>query len=126
MGEKRFCRTLLKKPPQTQAERTVCIGFAGMTVVFHLCYVLLSAKSEQITVHRKYTMTNYGHTDFMVVDKKGRHLNVNNSFWFWQWSAIESWMEMQENKTYKIQRYGVRIPILGVFPVIVRKKDFLV
>jgi hypothetical protein len=36
-----------------------------------------------------------GFTNFMIVDDKGRHFNVNNSVWYWKWDAIEDWTTIQ-------------------------------
>ena len=57
----------------------------------------------------------------MIVDDKGRHFNINNSFWYWKWDAIEEWNNIQEQKetTLFVSYYGYRIPFLGLFPNLV-------
>ena len=57
----------------------------------------------------------------MVIDDKGRHFNVNNSFWYWKWDAIEDWSNINviNNNKIRVSYYGYRIPILGIFPNIV-------
>jgi hypothetical protein len=64
-------------------------------------------------------MVRNGFTEFMVVDEKGRHLNVNNSLWYWKWDSIEEWYKIEPNKNFFIKYYGWRVPLFGLFPNIV-------
>jgi hypothetical protein len=88
-------------------------------------YAHSTGKAEAITVVKKYKMNRIGYTDFMIIDEKGRHFNVNNSLWYWKWDAIEDWHKIEENSKEKllIGYYGWRIPVLGVFPNIVISAD---
>jgi hypothetical protein len=45
---------------------------------------------------------------------------VNNSIWYWKWDSIEDWNKMLEGEKYGVGVYGVRIPVLGIFPNIVK------
>ena len=85
----------------------------------HAIYAYSTDKKEEIQVVEKYKMVNYGYTNFMVVDNKSRHFNVNNSLWFWKWDSIEDWEKIKKGDTLKIKYYGFRLPFLGVFPNIV-------
>ena len=60
-----------------------------------------------------------GFTEFMIIDDKGRHFNVNNSLWYWKWNSIEEWHKIDSNKELLIQYYGWRWPTFGLFPNIV-------
>ena len=55
----------------------------------------------------------------MIVDDQGRHFNVNNSFWYWKWNAIEDWTNIKLDTTLVVRYYGYRIPFLGMFPNVV-------
>jgi hypothetical protein len=63
-------------------------------------------------------MNRGGYTDFMIIDNKGRHFNVNNSLWYWKWNSIEDWHNIDEKSEEKllIKYYGWRVPLLGLFP----------
>ena len=91
----------------------------GSLTVGHLVYVLSSEKTDTICIQKKYTFTQSGHTNFMVVDTKGQHYNVNNSFWFWKWDSIEDWTNLKLDETIRVKYYGYRIPEFGIFPNIV-------
>jgi hypothetical protein len=101
------------------------IGFkAGVIlpcIVGHGIYAYSTEEKDAITVTKKYKMNRGGYTDFMIVDNKGRHFNVNNSFWYWKWDSIEDWNNINEKSEEKllIRYYGWRIPIFGLFPNII-------
>lgn len=93
---------------------------AGLAMI-HGGYVYSTDKREIIMVTKKYKMTRQGFTEFMVIDDKGRHFNVNNSFWFNKWNSIEDWHNIEDNTSdpLSVRYYGWRIPLLGMFPNIV-------
>lgn len=100
------------------------LGFVYATITFvysHGAFALATNKNEEICVTNKYKYDTNGFTNFMIVDNKGRHFNVNNSFWFWKWDSIEDWANVETNieKKITVNYYGYRIPFLGMFPNIV-------
>lgn len=80
------------------------------------CYAYGTSKIENSIIIKKYKMVRGGFTDFMVVDKQGKHYNVNNSLWYWKWDSVEDWNNIKEGDELKIKYYGWRIPFLGIFP----------
>jgi len=76
-------------------------------------------KEDDVKITNKYKMVNYGSTQFMIVDDKGRHFNVNNSLWYWKWDSIEDWEKINKGDNLKVKYYGFRSPFLGLFPNIV-------
>ena len=42
-----------------------------------------------------------------------------SSIWFWQFKSPELWRSLEAGKTYSVQSYGWRMPLLGMFPNIV-------
>jgi hypothetical protein len=86
----------------------------------HGCYVYGTVNTKSIIASKKYTFVQNGFTEFMIIDEKGNHFNVNNSVWLLSWEAIEKWNEISINDKLVIQYYGIRIPIIGLFPVIVK------
>jgi hypothetical protein len=87
----------------------------------HCAYALLTEQKDAIFVVKKYKINRNGFTDFMLIDDKGRHFNVNNSYWYWKWDSIEDWHKINEKSEEKlfIKYYGWRVPFLGLFPNIV-------
>jgi hypothetical protein len=117
-----FLKSLVK--PGTPNILTL-LGTSIVLTYGHGMFALATNKKEKIRVTKKYTYVANGYTNFMIVDDKGRHFNVNNSFWYWKWDAIEEWNNIQEQSDEKkdifiaVSYYGYRIPFLGLFPNIV-------
>jgi hypothetical protein len=101
------------------------LGTSVVLTYGHGMFALATNKKEKICVTKKYTYVANGYTNFMIVDDNGRHFNVNNSFWYWKWDAIEEWNNIQEQLDEKkdifvvVSYYGYRIPFLGLFPNLV-------
>lgn len=113
---------------ENKATRNIAIDEIGSRIsilttvlVGHGIYALSTQEKDDIIVTKKYKMDRNGFTDFMIVDNKGRHFNVNNSFWYWKWDSIEDWHKIDEKNEEKllIKYYGWRVPVLGLFPNIV-------
>ena len=123
-------RTFLKK--KLTANPLHMLGISMCFISGHGCFALITNKTEEICVTKKYKFVANGFTNFMIVDDKGRHFNVNNSVWYWKWDAIEDWTNVQavkekekgekEKEPYNkifVGYYGYRIPVLGMFPNII-------
>jgi hypothetical protein len=99
------------------------LGTSIVLTYGHGMFALATNKKEKICVTKKYTYVANGYTNFMIVDDKGRHFNVNNSFWYWKWDAIEEWTNIddcnEKETTLVVSYYGYRIPFLGLFPNLV-------
>ena len=104
------------------------LGTSVVLTYGHGMFALATNKKEKICVTKKYTYVANGYTNFMIVDDKGRHFNVNNSFWYWKWDAIEDWSNINviNNNKIRVSYYGYRIPILGMFPNIVCSNEPIV
>jgi hypothetical protein len=86
------------------------------SIIIHSLYAYGTSSTEEVTIENKYKMVNHGSTRFMIYDQKGRHYNVNNSFWYWKWDSVEDWSKMNKGDSIKIKYYGIRSPLLGLFP----------
>jgi len=102
------------------------VNLLGTSIIFtyaHGTFSLGTNKTEEICITKKYKYVVNGFTNFMIVDNKGRHFNVNNSFWYWKWDSIEDWTNIQlsneKNNKIFVSYYGYRIPFLGMFPNII-------
>ena len=82
-------------------------------------YAIFTREEKEIIVKKKYQFDRSGFTDFMVIDSNGKHYNLNNSLWYWKWDSIEDWHSIKEEQKLNTLTYGLRVPILGIFPNIV-------
>lgn len=95
----------------------------GSAISGHALYSYGTYNTNIITIHKKYNYTKNANTEFMVIDKKGNHYNMNNNFWYWKWNSIEDWHKYKENDSIKIKYYGYRVQLLGFFPNIVHSQN---
>jgi len=100
-------------------DKKVNLFVLSVSVGIHSMYAYSTVKTEEIKVMTKYKLVNRGFTNFMIIDNKGRHFNVNNSLWFWKWDSIEDWSSIKTQNSLFIKYYGWRIPLFGLFPNIV-------
>jgi hypothetical protein len=98
------------------------IKVAGIGITCNLCYAIGTKREKEIIVTKKYKFNINGYTNFMIVDVKGEHYNVNNSIWYMKWDSIEDWTSIEANKTAYVEYYGFRVPFLGLFPNVVSLK----
>lgn len=110
-----YFSNLIKKA----SPKTITILSYG-TVISHLIYTLGTTQNETITIKHKYKFDVNGYTNFMVIDDKNKHYNVNNSLWYWKWDSIEDWTSIEPINKLTVKYYGLRVPFLGFFPNIVK------
>lgn len=88
----------------------------------HFCYAMGTQEDTTIVVTHKYQFVTGGASHFMVVDERGKHYVVNNSLWFWKWDSLEDWHALCKRRPAVVHVYGWRVPIFGMFPIIVESK----
>lgn len=113
-----YFSNLIKETIKKASPKSITILSSG-TIISHLIYTLGTTQNETITIKHKYKFDVNGYTNFMVIDDKNKHYNVNNSLWYWKWDSIEDWSIIEPNKL-TVKYYGLRIPFLGFFPNIVK------
>jgi len=82
-------------------------------------YLLGTTKKADITIAKKYTYVKNGSTNYMLVDTNGRHFNVDNCFFYWNWTTIEEWAASKPLEQRQIIYYSYRVPFLGMYPTII-------
>jgi hypothetical protein len=85
----------------------------------NLFYAVFTREEKEIIVKKKYKFDRSGFTEFMIIDSNDKHYNLNNSLWYWKWDSIEDWYLIKEEQKLNTLTYGLRVPILGMFPNIV-------
>jgi hypothetical protein len=104
------------------------LGVATAGVLSNILYRSMTLKDITITVKDKYKyMTipanNHVMNNFNIVDMNNTIYNIPYSILALQFDAHEKWIGMQAGKKYAIKTWGVRIPILNIFPKIYNIKE---
>lgn len=56
------------------------IPIIGFTVIGNAVYSYGTKNETAISIDKTYTYTRNGYTDFMIIDKRGKHYNFSSSF----------------------------------------------
>jgi hypothetical protein len=88
----------------------------ALGAICHASYAHVTKQRKTITITDKYITVQKGFSEFMVVDDKGNHYKVQPSLWYWKWDANERWSKLRLGEDVYCGYYGVRMPILGIFP----------
>jgi len=100
-------------------DQVVVFTTGASMISCNFLYAIFTREEKEIIVKKKYQFDRSGFTDFMIIDSNGKHYNLNNSLWYWKWDSIEDWHSIKELQTLHTVTYGLRVPILGLFPNIV-------
>jgi len=114
---KNFTEIINNEIKRTPIKLKLCVF--GALIGGNFCYAISTKKEADIIVYKKYQFDRNGFTEFMIIDDRGNHYNINNSFWYWKWNSIEDWHKLKTYNTIHIRYYGIRLPLLGLFPNIV-------
>lgn len=117
---------LLCEPPQLFNSTNVLnlnLAISGIFLGCNCYYAIGTKEIKNIHIVKKYKFNRNGFTEFMIIDKDGKHYNINNSLWYWKWNYIEDWHKIETDKEITVKYYGWRLPIIGLFPNIVQTEN---
>jgi hypothetical protein len=87
-------------------------------------YVLSTPYTKEIEIVDKYQLVKNGLVNNMVVNSDGDHFVVSRSLLYWSFYTPEIWQKLEVGKSYNAVGYGIRWGFIGLFPAIVRVKEF--
>ena len=90
-------------------------------------YTYLTPFERRVTVKEKYNYASGAGKGLQVRNSiyttDGKVYVISNSLWRWFFRSAELLLSIEINKTYDVKGFGLRIPILGLFPVIIDAKE---
>lgn len=98
-----------------------------MLCVIYLFYMFATSRYKRIQVIEKYIHKFGNLTNYIIVDNNGNHYWVGSVYSIMLgWITIDIfsgfnynfWLQIKEID-YDIKYYGFRIPVLGIFPIVV-------
>jgi hypothetical protein len=85
-----------------------------------ILYTYLTPFTRTITIKNKGDYAGRRFMKNLVEDKDGNIYEVNNSVLYLHFTAAELWNNIEIGKSYTVKGYGLRVPILGWYPRIIR------
>jgi hypothetical protein len=98
----------------------ILIMIFAIWLVWTISLLLFTRFEREIVVKNKEGYGTRNGRSQLVTDQEGRIYSVSNNIFLWHFTSAEVFGKMEVGKRYKIKGYGVRIPVLGMFPNIVR------
>ena len=122
-----------KKYNSPSITNTLKLNFSALKILFFLILIQIIINiSWQYLIKFKKTITieeknTYGSRNSdgnqTVNDTEGNIYVVKNSLYYLHWESVELYNKLDVGKTYEVEGYGMRIPILNTFPVIIKAKN---
>jgi hypothetical protein len=92
-------------------------------LIFTIIYAYATQYTRTITI-KKLTSYNYGkyglNVRYLVIDENEKVYMISNSLYYLFFKSAELYANLEINHTYNIKGYGIRIPILGFYPIIIK------
>ena len=92
---------------ETNSQSIITGVFFTLGAFTHSVYAIGTSKYEKSIIVKKYKMIRNGFTEFMIIDEKGKHYNVNNSFWYAKWNSVEDWSNIKEGYQLNFKYYEI-------------------
>lgn len=118
-----FIKSSKSKAENTDTEILILGAILGVGSAMHAAYAYGTERKEIITVNDKYQLFRGMSMQMIKTNNDDTHYAVPSSVWFWQFKSPELWRSLEVGKTYTVQSYGWRMPLLGMFPNIVDARE---
>ena len=94
------------------------IIFIVIIIILIIIYTYGTKFEKIITVKEINNLYIYKSSGNFISDTNNNIYKISNSIFYLFFTSTELYDEIDSNKTYKIKGYGLRIPILGLYPQI--------
>ncbi len=85
------------------------------TLYYNTTYI-----EKDIIIKNKYIRNSYKNDYiYMISDTNNNIYSTNNQWWNLKFNKAELWNNLDINKKYKIQLYGIRFHYLDIYPNII-------
>ena len=89
-------------------------------LVTSMVYSYFTSFEKVITVKEKDSMRTGKYGKNIISDTDGNVYTIENSMFYDFFTAMELFTKIELNQSYKVKGFGYRIPILGIYPNIIK------
>ena len=111
----------ITKPINNAKHEDIVLNTTIMFILLCLwvLYMVTTYSESMIKVTDKYTLTSYTQSVFMIVDNTtNTTYMLGDNYLLGFYDTFENWSKLQIGEYYRVYHYGIRIKIMGMFPVI--------
>jgi hypothetical protein len=105
---------------------TVYVFFVAFLLINILITILLyifTYFEKTITINDKISYSSGKYMNNTIIDENGIVYSITNSLPLLYFTSAEVFLKLEKGKTYRVTGYGLRIPILGMFPNLLSIKN---
>jgi len=97
----------------------ILVGFIVL-IIIHIVYVYSTRFERTITIKERREFSTGGkYIKNTILDENGNVYQVAFSIPLLHFKDAETWLRLETNMKFTVSGYGMRIPILGLYPNIV-------
>lgn len=89
-------------------------------LITSMVYSYFTVFEKIITVKEKDSMRTGKYGKNIISDTDGNVYTIENSMFYDFFTAMELFTKIELNQSYKVKGFGYRIPILGMYPNIIK------
>ena len=95
------------------------IIFFAIIIIINMVYTYGTKFEKKITVKELNNLYIYKSSGNFLSDTNNNTYRISNSIFYLFFTSTEVYENIDPNKTYNIKGFGLRIPILGLYPQII-------
>ena len=76
--------------------------------------------TKNITIKDKYIRYRRSSSNYNIVDTDGNIYQIRNIWFKGDFNRAEDYQRLEKGKTYNVSGYGIRVPIIDMYPGIYR------
>lgn len=88
-------------------------------LLFDIIFYYFTKFKKIVTVKSKYLRKKGKRDRYMMSDVENNIYHIQNRILSGEFDEAEDWNSITIGKTYKISGYKTRIPLLGIYPIII-------
>ncbi len=98
--------------------KTIIIFFI-IIIIINIVYTYGTKFEKKITVKEINNLYVYKSSGNFLSDTNNNIYRISNSIFYLFFTSTELYEKIDPNKTYNIKGFGLRIPIIGLYPQII-------
>ena len=96
----------------------ILIGLVIFAIVLNIILYFGTHFKKDITIKDRYIRYRRSASNYNVVDAEGNIYKVGNVWFKGDFNRAEDFQRLEKGKTYNVSGYGIRVPMLDMYPSI--------
>ena len=98
----------------------IIIALIVLSILINIGLYFGTHFTKDITIKDKYIRYRKSASNYNVVDSEGNIYKIDNVWFKGDFNRAEDYQRLEKGKKYNVTGYGVRVPMLDMYPKIYR------